>query len=66
MKLWKLKCLIQAILKLKFFGYDGFQNMFVYQTKFNMLELKIRKGSYYVVDWKSKGLFVSKLLSLNG
>ena len=40
--------------------------MFVYQTKFNMLELKIRRGSYYVVDWKSKGLFVSKLLSLNG
>ena len=27
-----------------FFGYDGFQNMFVYQLTFNMLELKNRQG----------------------
>ena len=31
-----------------------------------MLELKIDKGTDYVIGWKSKGLFESKLLSLHG
>ena len=48
-----------------FFGDDVFQNMFVYQPTFNMLELKEDKGTDYVISWKSKGLLESKLLSLN-
>ena len=43
-----------------FFGDDGFQNMFVYQPTFNMLELKIDIGTEYVTGWKSKALFESK------
>ena len=35
-----------------FFGDDGFQNMFVCQQTFNLLEFK---GAYYVIVWKSKG-----------
>ena len=31
-----------------------------------MLELKTDKGTDYVTSWKSKGLFKSKLLPLNG
>ena len=44
-----------------FFGDDSFQNIFVYQTTFSMLELKKDKITDYVIDWKSKGLFESKL-----
>ena len=40
--------------------------MFVYQPTFNMLELQKDKGTYYVIGWKSKSLFESKLFSLNG
>ena len=43
------------------FGDDSFQNIFVYQTTFNMLELKKDKITDYVIDWKSKGLFECKL-----
>ena len=35
---------------------DGSQNMFAYQLKFNVLELKIDKGTEYIIGWKSKGL----------
>ena len=35
---------------------DGSQNMFVYQLKFSVLELKIDKGTEYIIGWKSKGL----------
>ena len=31
-----------------------------------MLELKIGKGTDYVIGWKSTGLFQSKLLPLHG
>ena len=48
------------------FCNDDFQKMFVYQPKFNTLELKKDKGTHYVIGWKSKILFESKLLSLHG
>ena len=35
---------------------DESQNMFAYQLKFNVLELKIDKGTEYIIGWKSKGL----------
>ena len=35
---------------------DGSQNVFVYQLKFSVLELKIDKGTEYIIGWKSKGL----------
>ena len=38
--------------------------MFVYQPKFNTLELKKEKGTDYVLSWKSKGLYTSKLKPL--
>ena len=31
-----------------------------------MLELKIDKGTEYIIGWKSKGLFDSKLKALHG
>ena len=48
-----------------FFGDDGFQNMFVYQPTFNPLELKIEKGTDYVIGWKSKGVCNFKLIGLH-
>ena len=36
--------------------------MFIYQTAFNTLDLKIDKGTDYVTGWKSKDLFESNLL----
>ena len=36
--------------------------MFIYQTAFNTLALKIDKGIDYVTGWKSKGFFESNLL----
>ena len=44
-----------------FFGDDGFQNIFVYQPTFNTLELKKGKGTEFVIGWKSKGVYNSKL-----
>ena len=35
-----------------FIGDDGFQNMFVYQPKLNMLELKEDKGTEHVENQK--------------
>ena len=46
-------------------GGDGFQNIFVYQPTFNMLELKEGKGTYYVIVCKSKGVYNFKLMSLH-
>ena len=45
-----------------FFSGDGFQNMFVYQPTFNMLELREDKGTVYVIGWKWKGVYISKLI----
>ena len=36
--------------------------MFVYQSTFNMLELKEDWGTEYVIGWKSKGVHTSKLI----
>ena len=47
-------------------GVDGFQNMFVCQPIFNMLELKKEKGTDYVIGWKPKGSYESKLLLSHG
>ena len=41
------------------------QNMFVYQPTFNMLELKIDKGTEYIIGWKPKGVYKSKLIALH-
>ena len=35
--------------------------MFVYQPTFNVLELKIDKDTEYIIGWKSKGVYNSKL-----
>ena len=45
---------------------DGSQNRFVYQPAVNTLELKTEKGSDYVIGWKSKGVYNSKLVALYG
>ena len=43
---------------------DRCQNMIVYQPTLDILELKNGKGTDYVFDWKSKGLYNSKLKPL--
>ena len=43
---------------------DGSQNMFVYQSKPDMLELKEEKGADYVLRWKSERVYTSKLKPL--
>ena len=40
---------------------DGSQNIFVYQPVLDTLEFKEDKGTDYVLRWKSKGVFNSKL-----
>ena len=45
---------------------DGYQNIFVYQATFNLLEFKIDKGAEYVIGWKSKGVHNSELIALRG
>ena len=44
---------------------DGFRNMFVYQPTFDMLRGKKDKNIEYVIGWKSKYLFKSKLFQLH-
>ena len=48
--------------RIYFTSNDGSQNMFVYQPTFNVLELKIDKGTEYVIGPKSKGLYNTKLI----
>ena len=43
---------------------DGSQNMIVYQPTLHTLELKKEKAIDYVVSWKSRGVYTSKLKSL--
>ena len=45
---------------------DGSQNIFVYQPTFNVLELKKDKGTEYIISWKSKGVYNSKLIASDG
>ena len=52
--------MIWVIFLLKsFFGDEGFQN--AYQPTLSALELKEDNGTDYVADWKSKGVYTSKL-----
>ena len=46
------------------FGDDGSQIMFVYQATLNTLQLKEDNGTGYILRWKSKILYTSKLKSL--
>ena len=39
--------------------------MFVSQSTFNVLDLKIAKGIEYVIRWKSKGVYNSKLIAVH-
>ena len=55
---------LSCLLGKNVFGDDGFQNIFVYQPTFNMLELKEYKGTEYIISWESKGLFKSSLKPL--
>ena len=50
--------------RIYFTSNDGSQNIFVYQPILDTLELKREKGTDYVLSWKSKGLFNSKLKPL--
>ena len=52
--------------RIYFTSDDGYQNIFVYQPTFNVLELKIEKGIVYVIGWKSKWVYNSKLTELHG
>ena len=47
-----------------FASTDGSQNTFVYQPTLDTSELKKDKGTDYVLSWKSKGVFNSKLKPL--
>ena len=47
--------------RIYFTSNDGSQNTFVYQPIFDTLELKKDKGTDYVLSWKSKGVYNSKL-----
>ena len=43
------------------FGDHGSQYLFVYQPTLGKLELKKDQGTRYVLKWKSKGVYTSKL-----
>ena len=50
--------------KIYFTSNDGSQIKLVYQLTLDTLELKKGKGTDYVLSWKSKVVFNSKLKSL--
>ena len=50
--------------RMHFTSGDGFQNMFVHQPTFNTLKYK-NMSSEYIISWKSKGVYNSKLTELN-
>ena len=52
--------------RIYFTSNDGSQNMFIYQPTLNMLELKNDKSTEYIISWKSKELYNSKLIALYG
>ena len=47
--------------RIYFTSNDGSQNKFLYQPTLDALEFKKDKGTDYVLSWKSKGVFNSKL-----
>ena len=46
--------------RMYFTSHDGSQNTFFYQIALNILELKIDKGTDYILTWKSNGVYNSK------
>ena len=60
------KKLNSLITNVYFTSNDGSQNMFIHQPTFNVLELKNDKSTEYIISWKSKGLYNSKLIALYG
>ena len=50
--------------KIYFTNNDGSQNTFVYQSTLDSLEIKKDKGTDYVLSWKLKRVFNSKLKPL--
>ena len=50
--------------RIYFISDDGSQNTFVYQPTLHTVELKKDKGTDYILSWKSKGAYNSKLKSL--
>ena len=46
------------------FGNDGSQNMFLYQPTLNKIEPVKDKATNYVLSWKSKWVYASKLKPL--
>ena len=50
--------------RLYFTSDDGFQNMFFYQTTFNMIKYK-NSSAEYVINWKVKGVYNNKLIALD-
>ena len=50
--------------RIYFTSNDGSQNTIVYQPTLDALELKKDNGTDYVLSWKSKGVFNSKLTPL--
>ena len=47
--------------RMYFTSNNGSQNTFVYQANFDTVKLKKDKGIDYVLSWKSKGIYNSKL-----
>ena len=45
----------------KCLGDDGSQNMSIHQPMLNLLELKKNKVTNYVLSWRSKRVYTSKL-----
>ena len=50
--------------RIYFTSNEGSQNTFFYQPTLDTLELKKDKGTDYVLSWKSRGVFNSKLKPL--
>ena len=53
-----------SLCRIYFTSNDGSQNMFVYQPTLDILQLKKEKDTGYVLKWKSKGVYNSKLKAL--
>ena len=60
------KITIFSLGRIYFTSNDGSKNRFVYQPIFYVVELKIEKRIEYINGWKSKSVYNSKLVALNG
>ena len=52
--------------RIYFTSNDGYQNMFIYQPTFDMLELRKNKGTENIIGSEWKGVYNSKLIALHG